>query len=269
MSQTTTVTETRKSSTASNGSGDASRLDNILKEAQLGLTKLLELVEAAKTVGGTASEFQAQIASAASDAQTKLAEITNTATEATAAKTKISDLQAVVVTKSEHVEDARVHADKVRADLDAKLTDAITHATEAESSKTRAQTAADNASTILAEITTTKGSVQTEAEVALKARKTAEESAEVTKALADKAATIEERVEGYEKRLGELETECTNRLKTIDELLPGATSAGLAHSLDKRRQGFLRPQKRWQAFFIGSLIGIIVIAINDWSTFTR
>jgi chromosome segregation ATPase len=236
MSEATTLVESSKPSKSKNGSADSSRLDEILKEAEVAFTKLKEFVEAAKTAAVTTAESQAQIAAAASDAQGKLVEITNAATEATAAKTKITDFQTVIATKSEHIEDARLHADKVRADLDTKLTDVTNHATEAESSKTRAQTAADTASTILAEITTTKGSAQTEADSALKARKTAEESAEVTKTLAEKSASIEERGAGYEKRLGELETECTNRLKTIDDLLPGATSAGLAHSLDQRKR---------------------------------
>ena len=82
------------------------------------------------------------------------------------------------------------------------------------------------------------------------------------KSLADKSATVEARIADYEKHLTELETESAERLKTIDGLLPGATSAGLAHSLDKRRQSFLNPQKRWQAVFVCSLLAIIAAAIN-------
>lgn len=262
MSEATTVVESSRVSKSKNGSADASRLDEILKEAELGLTKLREFVEAAKTAAGTTAESQAQIATVAIDAQAKLAEITNVATEATTARTKITDSQTVIAAKSDHIEDARVHADKVRADLDAKLTDATKHATESEASKTRAQTAADSASTILAEITTTKSSAQAEADAAVQARNTAEESAQGAKALADKSATVEERVAGYEKRLGELETECANRLKTIDDLLPGATSAGLAYSLDQRRKVFLEPQKRWQWLFVISVLALVFLAAS-------
>jgi hypothetical protein len=44
--------------------------------------------------------------------------------------------------------------------------------------------------------------------------------------------------------------------------LPGATSAGLAHAFDKRRNTFLEPSKRWQWIFVGSIIALAVLAIT-------
>jgi hypothetical protein len=240
----------------------AKNVDAALTEAQDALAAINQYLESAGTSAAAAKESQTQAATVLADTQSKLAEISSAATEATAAQTKIVDLQTVIAAKSEHIEDARMHADKVRADLDGTLTEAKQQATEADSSKTRAQAAADGAAQILAAIQTTKGSAETDADAIGKAREIAEESAEITKGLSDKAGTIEGRVAEYESRLSDLQGQCVERLKTIDSLLPGATSAGLAHSLDKRRQTFLTPQKRWQAVFICSLLAIIAVAVN-------
>lgn len=236
--------------------------DNIAKEAQSALEAINQFVEVAKTSAATAAESKELVATALTDAQAKLAEITSAATQATAARTQITDLQAVIATKSTHIEDAQGHADKVRADLDRKLTEATQQTTEAEGLRARAQSAVDAATTLLTEIRTTKGSVETEATAAEEARRTAEESAAVSKGLADKSETIETRIADYEKRLADLDAQSAAHLKTIETLLPGATSAGLAHSLDERRKTFLSPHNRWQWVFVLSLLAVVGIAVS-------
>jgi len=64
----------------------------------------------------------------------------------------------------------------------------------------------------------------------------------------------------YETRLAELDIQCTNQLKAITALLPGATSAGLATAFDDRRKTFLNPGRRWQWLFIGSLAALTLLA---------
>jgi hypothetical protein len=153
-----------------------------------------------------------------------------------------------------------VHADKVRANLDRELTAAIKQATDAEGQKTRAESAADSATQILAAVRTTKGTAEADAEAIAAGRKTAEESTAITRGLADKSATIETRILAYEKQLDDLKAQCDEQLKTIESLLPGAASAGLAHDFDKRRQTFLAPQKKWENWFIGSVVALVVLA---------
>ncbi len=194
------------------------------------------------------------------NASAKLAEITNVATQVVAVKTQITDDQAVIATKSDHVQKAQEHADKVRADLDRALTAATQQVTATEAQKSNAQSAADDAAKLLADIRTTKGSVETDAATIVTARETAEKSAALTKGLADKSATVEERIAAYEKRLTELDTQCAAQLKTIEALLPGATSAGLAHAFDERRKTFLKPHNRWQLVFVGSVLVIVGLA---------
>ena len=244
-----------------NGKTDGPSVDTILKNAQDRMASIKELVEPAKAAAKEAAESQRLTAAALTDAQAKLADITTTATLAVSARTQITDEQGVIATKSEHIQQAQVHADKVRADLDRALTAATQQVTAAEAHKSNAQLSAEDAAKLLADIRTTKGSVETDGAAVVTARKTAEESASVTKGLADKSDTIETRIAAYEKRLGELDTQCADQLKTIESLLPGATSAGMAHDLDKRRQTFLEPQRKWEKLFIGSVASIVVLAV--------
>lgn len=224
------------------------------------ITKIREFGETAKVVAKEATESKNLIVAALADAHTKLGEINTVATQAVAAMTKVVDDQAVIATKSDHIQNAQIHADKVRGDLDRVLTAATKQATDAEGMKTRAQTAADNATQLLTEVRTTKGTVEANAEAVSVALTTAEASAGLTKSLADKASTIETRIKDYEGRLANLEDRCANQLKTIEGLLPGAASAGLAHAFDERRQTFLAPQRKWENWFIGSVSALVVLA---------
>ena len=237
-------------------------VQKILKGAQKELENITDLAKTAKAAALEAAETQRLTAAALTDAQTKLADITVTATQVMVAKTQITDDQAVIGTKSDHIQKAQEHADTVRAGLDRTLTAATQQATEAEGQKSRAQSAADTITTLLTEIRTTKGSVETELATVVTARKTAEESAALTKGLADKSDSVNASIAAYEKRLRELDTQCANQLKTIESLLPGATSAGLAHAFNERCQTFLKPHNRWQVVFIGSILAIVGLTIS-------
>lgn len=224
--------------------------------------------ESAKAAAREASESQRLIASVLAEAQTKLAEITTAATQAVAAKTQIVDDQAVIATKSDHIQKAQEHADTVRANLDRALTAATQKATEAEGQKSRVQSAADAVTQLLTDVRTAKGSADTDVEAISAALKSSEESAGLTKGLAEKAETIEVRIAAYESRLAGLETQCANQLKTIESLLPGATSAGLAHAFDERRQTFLEPQRKWERLYVGSVaLFAVLAAISLWQTY--
>lgn len=72
---------------------------------------------------------------------------------------------------------------------------------------------------------------------------------------------MEKSIAVYENRLADLESQCAAQLKTIEGLLPGATSAGLAHAFNERRQTFLQPQRKWENLFIGSVAGIVALAL--------
>lgn len=236
-------------------------INEILDDAQEKIDKLTELTESARTMGISIEEARRNVASALAEAQTKLADITTVATQAASAKTQIVDGQGVIATKSDHIQKAQEHADTVRASLDRALTAATQQATDVEGQRSRAQSAADTATELLTDVRTTKGAVETDAEAVSAVRKAAEQSATATKGLADKSVEIEERLANYEARLADIASQSDAQLKTITDLLPGATSAGLAHAFDERRQTFLGPQRRWERWFIISVVSIVALAV--------
>lgn len=209
---------------------------------------------------GEAEVLHASLEQMIATAQAKLAEITLAATTALAAKTQITDEQAVIATKSGHIQGAQEHADKVRAELDRIQTVATQQATEIDGQRARVQTATDSAVQILAEIQSHKTSAESDAATAAIARDEAKTSSATAKKLADKSETVEQRITDYESSLAELGNQSEAQLQTITGLLPGATAAGLAHSFDQRRQTFLNPSTRWQWLFIGAISSIVILA---------
>jgi hypothetical protein len=207
-------------------------------------------------------EISKLLITAKTEATTKLSEISSLATEAIGLKTQIADYQAVVATKSDHIQKAQEHADKVRGDLDRLLTGASQQATETEGEKQRAQSAADSATELLTGIRTNKGLADADVASITAARDSAKESAVSLKGLADKSQAVDLRVAEYEKRLAGLESQCAKQLETITDLLPGATSAGLAYAFDARRKTFMDPSSRWQYLFVGSVILLVVLAFT-------
>lgn len=219
-----------------------------------------ELTIQAEAAAARLEKLEDDIESAVVDVNSRMAEISAVATAAIAAKTQISDQQAVIATKSDHIQKAQEHADTVRAGLDRALTAATQQATEAEGHRTRAQSSADSASTLAAEVRTLKGSIDADAAAISTQKKQAEDSTQITKSLADLAESVEARVEAYEKQLSELQVKCSNQLELIESLLPGAASAGLAHAFDARRKTFLWPMRIWHSIFVISLLTGIMLA---------
>jgi hypothetical protein len=240
----------------------------LLAKAQGALTSINEQARAAIAAAQAATENQRRAAEAHAASQTLLSEANALATQALAIKTQVLDAQAVIATKSDHIEDAREHADKVRAELDRTLTAASQQATEAEGLKTRTQTAADGVAALLAASQTSKGLVDADVAAIAAARDTSKEAAAALKVMGDKAATVQQGIADYEARLADLEKQCAEQLKTISNLLPGATSAGLAHAFDARRQTFLSPARSWQTIFVGSVCLLVALAFSGmWHVF--
>lgn len=191
-----------------------------------------------------------------------------TGTAALAAKTKIEDEQAVIATKSAHIQGAQEHADKVRAELDRLLTAASLLVTEAEGHKSRTQSASDTAAELLLNLRSGKAVADADVAATTAAKDAAKSAAQISKSLADRAEAIESKVVAYEKRLAELEEQSSKQLETITGLLPGATAAGLAHAFDDRRKKFLDPSDRWQKIFVGSLIALVILALSGlWTVY--
>lgn len=244
------------------------KLDELLAEATKKLARISKFVSNAESSIAATTEHRRLSAAALADAQVKATETAAAATQAIAAKTQIVDDQAVIAAKSGHIQQAQEHADKVRGDLDRALTLAMQQVTDAEGLKSRAQSATDTATNLLIEMKTIKAAVDVEGSSITDIRTAAEEADSVTQNLAAKSATIEERIADYESQLATLKSQCETQLATIVGLLPGATSAGLAHAFDQRRQTFLKPTVRWQWLFVGSVFALVLLALTGlWNVY--
>lgn len=244
------------------------RLDELLSEATKKLARISKLAATAESSSEAIVENQKLSATALADARVKVTETAAAATQAIAAKTQIVDDQTVIATKSGHIQQAQEHADKVRGDLDRALTLAMQQVTDAEGLKSRAQSATDTATNLLIEMKTIRAAADVEGSSITDICTAAEEADSVTKNLAAKSATIEARIADYESQLATLNLRCETQLATIVGLLPGATSAGLAHAFDQRRQTFLKPTVRWQWLFVGSVIALVLLALTGlWNVY--
>lgn len=189
--------------------------------------------------------------------------------QAVALSTQMNDTQAIIATKSDHIQKAQEHADNVRSNLDRALTSANMQVTEAEGLKTTIQTVTTSINELFDQSKKTKVLAETDAEKISVLCVASEKNSVTTKNLADISSEIENRIAAYEKKLAELKDQSAAQLEEIVKLLPGATSAGLATSFDQRRQTFLKPQNRWQWLFIGSVIAIIVLALTGlWHVYS-
>jgi hypothetical protein len=252
--------ESVPSSVVAEGSEHRAETETILASAREALDAILALAESAKSQVAALAEDQRQSTAAIQATQERLDEINGIATQLVGIRTQIADDQTVVATKSAHIQSAQEHADKVRAELDRTLTSANQQLTEAEGCKARAQSASDTATELLTSVRAAKATAETDSTSTTAARDTARTAADDSKALADKANTIEERLAEYEATLARLKGQSESQLKTIVGLLPGATSAGLAHAFDVRRQTFINPRKRWQWVFVVSVLALVAIA---------
>lgn len=209
-----------------------------------------------------ATEAQTQSTATMSEAQAKLQEISAVATQAVAAKAQITDAQAVIATKSDHIEGAQKHADQVRGQMDRALTATHAGATEVDGLKARTVSVADSVTQMQAAVTKSNADVAANAESVRQLLAAATSAMADVKALADKAEHTKKTIADYEARLTDFEKQSNEQLKTIVGLLPGATSAGLASAFDTRRQSFLEPSRRWQWWFVGSVIALIILGVT-------
>jgi hypothetical protein len=238
------------------------RIEEAFAKFQADIARLQALLAATEADRNTLQDRLNQSTALLAKIEAAQTDISTTATQATAAKTQISDAQSVIATKSTHIQDAQTHADKVRADLDRALTAAQAKLTEITGNNDRAKAAADAATALQAALATVKAAGEADAGQVKSAATAAATDAAATKKLADKAATVETRIAAYEARLAEFEQKATKQLQDIVDLLPGATSAGLAHAFDQRRNTFLEPSKRWQWIFVGSIALLVILAIS-------
>lgn len=182
----------------------------------------------------------------------------------TTAEAKLTEINTILAdTKS-----LQTSTKDVVTEINGFQTAATKHAGEVEALLQSAQEATTKAISALETINTQKTAAEESATATEEFSDEAKESAQTCKKLANTAEAVDTRVAAYENQLAELISKSKTQLATITGLLPGATSAGLAHAFDERRKTFLKPGSRWQKLFVGSVIAIVVLAGSAlWSVY--
>jgi hypothetical protein len=177
--------------------------------------------------------------------------------------------QAEIATKSDHIEGALRHADDVRAKLDAAATQAEHSAGATEAQHQASSATNSKLNEIFAAAQAAKAVADSQVEIIAALRQQSEAHAATSKGLADAAEGTEARIVAYETRLKEFEGTAAARLATIESLLPGAASAGLASAFNQRRGHFKIPQRIWQTIFVGSIVALLLLSAGELWFFSQ
>lgn len=79
---------------------------------------------------------------------------------------------------------------------------------------------------------------------------------------------IEEKIEIQSFTLNDLTQQNIELKKTVESLLPGATSAGLASAFKERKDSYLWPKRVWSFVFIASVLSLLLVATYNPVTLT-
>jgi hypothetical protein len=231
-----------------------------LDGAKATIADINSLFTATQATNNQATEIKTQAVAALESIRSLVNTASDAGSRLEAIKTQAEAAQGVITAKSEHIEAGREHVDKVRKELDTVLAQAQQSATSAEAQHQAGRAAVENLNSIFTAAQTVKTSTDSNAESVALLRKQCEDHIAATAKLAEIAVSTESKVKAYEARLAELEIAATERLKTIESLLPGATSAGLATAFNQRRAYFKWPQRIWQGVFIASVLALLALA---------
>lgn len=92
---------------------------------------------------------------------------------------------------------------------------------------------------------------------------TAETDFQAIQELSEQSSEISETISNQKTSLKELLVAAEKLKQTIENLLPGATSAGLASAFKERKESFKIPKILWGLVFVLSIISLLFIAYFD------
>lgn len=250
-------------------------VDAQLAAMQTAVAAMNPQLEAARAAGAelTALSASIQAANAASTETAKQAsasiesakQIASTASEIIGRIEAIRDeavkTQATIAERNAFIEGGLNHVREVQQKLDAALDAAQRSATAAETHQIATKATAEGVTTLQAAVVALKEKAESDASLAASTRATIERHANTTMRLSQLADSTETRIAQYEAKLTEMQEGARSLQARIDELLLGATNAGLASAFDKRSKMFKSPETLWQWVFIGSLAGLLGLAI--------
>lgn len=255
-------------------------IDQFLNSCKESVTAIGQQVEAARV-------YAAELSTLATSLQAANTQSADTAKQATAAIESAKQIastaseiigriegirdeavktQATIAEKNEHIEGGLKHVAKVRRDMDAALEQATKSSEAVERQHQATKTSAEAISALQLSAQSTKEKADSDAASIAARLKDAEEHSVVTKRLADTADATEAKVAQYESQLNALIEQSQSQRKQIDELLAGATDAGLASAFDRRSKKFKTPERVWQSAFVFSLVGLVGLAV--WQAYS-
>jgi len=194
-------------------------------------------------VGQLFSLLHAMLAISGSVSEEALSAMTQELLEAHAKTNEVADELRGLVVLCES-------AEEWKASAEAAATSAKTSSTNAESFEDAAETSSANAKTSATE--------------AKEFREAAEQDEAHLKKLVKETAALKTRLIDKEKKLNALIEQASKDQKIISELLPEATSAGLAHSFAARADRFTWPKRGWA---LGFAISIGLLVYFGWDMF--
>lgn len=204
-----------------------------------------------------------------SEAQGKATLVEGLRTEIASAKTSSDAALAIITSNAEQIKTAAAETDTLQKEMNALAFGARQSSADADTARTKAQASQLAITEASGELATNRAAADVNLEAIALATKSAKASQTQLEGLAATSTVVEQKIADYESTLSRLQGESEQRLGDITRLLPGATSAGLASSFDKRGKDFIAPSKRWQWGFVASLVAIIVLALTGlWRVYT-
>lgn len=98
---------------------------------------------------------------------------------------------------------------------------------------------------------------------------TAETNFQTIQELSQKSSEISKTISNQEATLEQLSIKAQELKQTIEDLLPGATSAGLASAFKDRKESFKVPKILWGSVFVLSVISLFLVAYLDPISFEK
>ena len=268
-SQESLATKTRITEALSASTESADLFRQRAEEAKATGAELTSLLAQVQAKAQLANETTAQANAALEGARALAAATSESSARIEGLKTKVEQDAQVAEQRSKHIEDGRKYVDEKRAQVDIVANNAQQAAGAAEAQHQASRKIVEDLGAMLAATQAQKGTVDSLTEEIQRVLRQCEGHAVTTRGLATVSQEIGERVAGYEGRLQDLEKNANERMKTIDGLLPGAASTGLASAFGKRREHFKWPMLIWQLAFVFSLVALILIAWVEFGLMTK
>ena len=224
------------------------------------LAEVQPLVEMARQQLSDIATAKAQAEALLTDVQSKAVDAQTNAAATLAANQQVANALAASQTNSSAISTAVEKIAVHQAKAAGQLTEIIESNSKAAAEVTLIVNSGKKGAAALAEIQAFQAIAAEEVAALQQSRKQGTAHASTLQSLADKSKEVEARIQGYEDRLAQFETQAALQLENITGLLPGATSAGLASAFDARRKSFMKPSTNWQVLFIISIVCLILLA---------